>query len=307
MTCTIRKERAWVRLRDRTSRVTGSVPGVSASRGISRTATACAMLVVVGSSLSAQTVTDSARIIRVQVRDAVTSLPVAGAKVRSLTDTLLWTVTNGEGTGSLVLRWSSRVLVTARLGFAPDTTHVADQSWAARHVSIVLLRNAQALEELRVERENPATNAMMREFDQRRARKSGGASFLGPEELARQPHARLTDFLRRGVQGVQFIDSGGVLLPVSSRGGVLRINQNRPTAAQRAQGREYLMMERVMCVLRIVVDGIPKEWGFDLATIEKNDVYGVEVYAGPATLPAQYQSMGRDGFCGLILIWTKAK
>ena len=58
---------------------------------------------------------------------------------------------------------------------------------------------------------------------------------------------------------------------------------------------------------RILVDGVPKEWGYDLNLLDPKEVYGVEVYAGPSTIPAQYQSMGRDGFCGVILMWTRPR
>ena len=83
----------------------------------------------------------------------------------------------------------------------------------------------------------------------------------------------------------------------------MRLYQNQTGAAYRRQSRAG--MELVSCVLRIVVDGIPKEWGYDMNLLDPREVYGMEIYAGPSTIPAQYQFMGRDGYCGLILIWTR--
>ncbi|MCC6318204.1 MAG: hypothetical protein IT361_10985 [Gemmatimonadaceae bacterium] len=250
---------------------------------------------------------DTSQVVWVDVRDATSLGPLEGARVRSLQDSLVRTVTDERGMAAIALRSTARTLVTTRLGYAPDTTRLSDGAWAAGVVTIALARNAQPLAALRVEHPDARRNAMMMEFEQRRARRAGGASFIGPADIERSPHSRLTDLLRRGILGIELVDSGGVLLPVSSRGAVLRLNQDRPTATQRAQGRQAGTMERVLCTLRIVVDGSAKEWGFDLTTIDRNEVYGIEIYAGPATLPAQYASMGRDGFCGLVMIWTRPR
>jgi hypothetical protein len=197
--------------------------------------------------------------------------------------------------------------VVSALGFRPDTISVSDASWQAGLVQVSLIANAQSLAEVRVEDASLAMNAAMREFEGRRARRGGGASCIGPEDLAKYPSNRVTDFLRRGVQGLTLVDSAGILLPVSSRGAVVRLNQG-PTPGSSGRGRSRAgATELVSCVFRIAVDGIPRECGYDLRELDPKELYGIEVYAGPSTVPAQYQTMARDGYCDLILIWTRAR
>jgi hypothetical protein len=246
---------------------------------------------------------DSAQTVWVTVRDGTSKQPIVGARVRPLHDSTRRALTDDTGLASIDLRFALRTLVTTRLGFRPDTSHVSDVSWAAGLVEVSLVPNAQELAAVSVRATNSRVNPTIAEFESRRARRGGGgATFIGREVLERHTSSKLTDVLRRGVQGVKFIDSAGVQLPVSARGEVIRVYQNQ---TNRTTGSARSGMERVLCVLRVAVDGVPKEWGYDLNVIEPREVYGVEIYAGPATLPAQYQSMGRDGYCGLILVWTR--
>ena len=248
---------------------------------------------------------DSVHGVWIEVRDAATSQAVPGARVRALVDSAYRGVTDSAGLVELALRADRRVLVTSRLGFRPDTAAISAEAWAAGVWIVRLAPNAQALASVTVSGTSAVLSPMMLEFEARRARRGGGASFIGPEVFEKSHTGKITDILRRGVQGVMVIDSAGVLLPASSRGAVLRLNQAVPS--RRNSTSNAGEMERVHCVLRIIVDGIPKEWGFDLALIEAKEVYGLEVYAGPGTVPALYQSMGRDGHCGVILIWTRPR
>jgi hypothetical protein len=263
-------------------------------------------LVVAAPALRAQAV-DTVQGVWIEVRDAATNQPVPRAQVRALLDSAFRGTTDSAGIVELVLREDRRVLVTTRLGFRPDTSSISAEGWAAGVWVVRLSPNAQPLASVAVSGTSPAMNSMMREFETRRARRGGGASFIGPEVFEKSHTGKITDILRRGVQGVMVIDSSGVLLPASSRGPVIRTFQDQTLRGDRRALVDRGPIQRVHCVLRIVVDGIPKEWGFDLAVIEARDVYGIEVYAGPGTVPAQYQSMGRDGFCGLILIWTRPR
>jgi hypothetical protein len=35
------------------------------------------------------------------------------------------------------------------------------------------------------------------------------------------------------------------------------------------------------------------------------EIHGIEVFAGPASIPLQYSGIGKDKWCGLIAIWTR--
>src|SRR5262249_18404363 len=58
------------------------------------------------------------------------------------------------------------------------------------------------------------------------------------------------------------------------------------------------------CAMQIVVDGIPMPPRFPLELLPNpKEIAGIEVYDGPATVPAQFN--GLDRRCGMVLVWTK--
>jgi hypothetical protein len=58
------------------------------------------------------------------------------------------------------------------------------------------------------------------------------------------------------------------------------------------------------CFMTVLVDGVAMPAPFNLDLLPSpHDLAGIEVYAGPATIPPQYSGYNRG--CGLILIWTK--
>ncbi len=57
----------------------------------------------------------------------------------------------------------------------------------------------------------------------------------------------------------------------------------------------------------IAVDSQLKEKSFAIDEISVTDVHGIEVYPGSASLPAEFGSMKPDGWCGLVMIWTRAR
>ncbi|HVE33884.1 MAG TPA: carboxypeptidase regulatory-like domain-containing protein [Gemmatimonadaceae bacterium] len=67
----------------------------------------------------------------------------------------------------------------------------------------------------------------------------------------------------------------------------------------------------VPCYLSVVVNGIPQRpkpgaGAFDLRDLPPPaDIYGIEVFAGGASIPVQYGGTGDGKLCGLIAIWTR--
>lgn len=61
------------------------------------------------------------------------------------------------------------------------------------------------------------------------------------------------------------------------------------------------------CFMRVMVDGVTwPDAQPDLKTLPPPDaIYGIEVFAGPASIPPQYGGSGSDKWCGLIAIWTR--
>ena len=61
----------------------------------------------------------------------------------------------------------------------------------------------------------------------------------------------------------------------------------------------------------VAVDGIvlnrtPGQKAFDLRLLPPVDeIYGIEVFAGAASIPLEYGGEGDGKWCGLIAIWTR--
>ena len=51
--------------------------------------------------------------------------------------------------------------------------------------------------------------------------------------------------------------------------------------------------------------GVERQWGFSVDDISPNDIYGIELYDGPATVPRELLSLGASASCGLVMIWTR--
>ena len=64
-----------------------------------------------------------------------------------------------------------------------------------------------------------------------------------------------------------------------------------------------------LCYSAVVLDGafvyqgMTGESLFDVNTLTVSELAGVEIYSGPATIPAKYN--GTRVTCGLVVIWTK--
>lgn len=59
--------------------------------------------------------------------------------------------------------------------------------------------------------------------------------------------------------------------------------------------------------MKVGVDGVV--WPDDppnLANLPPaNAIHGIEVFAGPSSIPLQYGGTGTDKWCGLIMVWTR--
>jgi hypothetical protein len=137
------------------------------------------------------------------------------------------------------------------------------------------------------------------------------------EEITKRGTIRLSDALRRA-SGVIIVDSqDGDKLVASSRtqlpsgGGFIVRGVGKPPRHHfgnspfggDASGTAGL----AACVMPIAVDGQLKEKSFAMDEIPVTDVYGIEVYPGAGSLPAEFGSIKPDGWCGLVMIWTRAR
>jgi hypothetical protein len=138
---------------------------------------------------------------------------------------------------------------------------------------------------------------------ERRARRNSGGAFIRPEDIERKKPVRTSDLFRT-FPGVRIADSSGVTLLVSARS----MRQTSSSARKTVSGIDTLVSTpggATQCVLRIGTDGrlMPKDFSVD--DLRPGDVKGIEVYLGPATIPAEFSSVSPDAPCGLVMIWTK--
>ena len=61
------------------------------------------------------------------------------------------------------------------------------------------------------------------------------------------------------------------------------------------------------CFMRVGIDGVVWPDSIpNLANLPPPDaIRGIEVFAGPASIPLQYGGTGTDKWCGLIMVWTR--
>ena len=71
------------------------------------------------------------------------------------------------------------------------------------------------------------------------------------------------------------------------------------------------MLDTKPCYYLVMVDGVPQQPTppqeyFDLRQLPHPDqIHGVEIFAGPASIPLQYGGTGSGKWCGLIAVWTR--
>ena len=245
----------------------------------------------------AQQPRDSARTtIRGLVRDAATREPLPDASVRAVGAYGASSVTgeaaatsNERGEFVLAAPVGARVtLRVRRLGYDSLSTDV-DLGREERPVTLELHRVAQALDTVAVATRATSWSPKVEGFEHRLARKNEGTFFTRDEIERRNP--LVTSEVVRRAQGVRVIDSMGVRLFASARG-------NKTVDGPRGR-------KSVPCIMRVGVDGQIMEWGFAADQIAPSEIYGIEVYSGPATVPREYASQVVDGFCGLVMIWTR--
>jgi hypothetical protein len=127
-------------------------------------------------------------------------------------------------------------------------------------------------------------------------------------EMRRQLHQATVSFTEEDIKKRNVVDAWQMLTNVPSArvvdSGKVTIESTRSTNMT----PDFQVRK---CYMQVMVDGIlipplPGDMGLDLRTLPKpNEIHGMEVFAGPASIPVQYGGTGTDKWCGLVAIWTK--
>jgi hypothetical protein len=132
------------------------------------------------------------------------------------------------------------------------------------------------------------------EFEQRLLRREASAAFT-EDDIHKVNPVETSQMLSR-VPSLKLVPSGanGGLLAMSTR--AMRIDPGT--------------MQAVPCFLSVMIDGMMMagdvDGNFDISHLPPPaDIHGIEVFAGPASIPPKYNGAGGAKMCGLIAIWTR--
>lgn len=220
---------------------------------------------------------DSARVVG-QVVSAVTGEPLGGASI-SLRGSRSGAISDSTGRFSLPSTPSGHDTLDVRyVGYESGFVEVYLEPARTTRLVLLLSPTTVRLAELEVEipRRNPG--AVMLEGFRRRMNRGMG-TFFDREDIERR-NPRSTSDLLRGVQGLRVAPHQGI-------------------------GRTQVTVGRsgTTCRPEIFVDGLHLA-GASVDDVIVPDLGGVEVYPGPALVPARFAAMAPTQ-CGAIIIWTR--
>ncbi len=210
-------------------------------------------------------------------------VPIAGAEVTVLRSQVR--VRTGENGRFRVLGTPTGgyLLIVRRVGYRPITDLIEVIPGDTLRLTFALERVPQSLDTVVVteRRQSPR----MREFDARR--KLGIGEFMTQDDIERRAALEVKDLLRtfRTVN----------VSPSYSKG---------PMAEYFALGKRGGGVMQGECAMTVLTDGVqmPKPFNLNLMPPPR-EIAGIEVYAGSATVPAQYAALNSG--CGVVLVWTR--
>ncbi|HEU4628547.1 MAG TPA: carboxypeptidase regulatory-like domain-containing protein [Gemmatimonadaceae bacterium] len=204
--------------------------------------------------------------------------PLAGAQV-SIRGLFGRGTTGSDGAFRLVsLPLGDRTLLVRRLGFRPESIAVTIEPGATADVRVHLRPVPQQVAPVVVDADRSSFSGRMRDFNERRRR--GIGRFFTAEEIDRRKPQLVSDLLRT-LPGVRISSSGA---------------------------QHVVTFRNQSCTPLIWLDGMPASAGYlDPDLFEPHSLAGIEIYTGPATVPAELMWMNGAGRCGVIALWTRVE
>jgi hypothetical protein len=168
--------------------------------------------------------------------------------------------------------------VLRRLGYVPGTLTVDVKTADTARVTFALTVAPQPLATVAVRDTIRSASPFLGGFERRATTRAGSATFITRSEIDKAHANRVTDLLRRTTS----------LIVEDSLDAV--------TVMARRSGRI------VKCPMQVAVDGELRD-AFNLNLLVAEDIHGIEIYPGPATVPAEFASTRGTARCGLIMVW----
>jgi len=174
----------------------------------------------------------------------------------------------------------ARGVFVRRLGFAPARALITPGPGTIDSVHVTLRAIAQSLPEITVEEQHDSlSRKVLAEFWARRAR--GLGKFVTRDEIEQKGASRFVDVVR-SVSSVTIQNSRG-----------------RPDIRFRGAGPGSMFHD---CPPQYWLDGIPLMNG-SADEFSPDNVEAIELYAGPATTPPQFNARGQT--CGTVVVWSR--
>jgi hypothetical protein len=170
--------------------------------------------------------------------------------------------------------------VLRRLGYLPGSLMVDVNQADTARVTFAMTIAPQTLETVAVRDTISSVSPFLSGFDRRMRTHAGSATYITRAEIDKAHASRVTDVLRR-TTSIALEDSGDVVIALARRSGKM-----------------------FKCPMQIGVDG-ELRFGLQLNALVAEDIHGIEVYPGPATIPSEFGGMRGNLRCGLIMIWTR--
>jgi len=217
--------------------------------------------------------------VRLRVTSDTDDTPVPRALVVLLNDRGVWR-TDDDGMVVVDAQHPGANVFTVRhIGLKPITTTLNVPARGTLAVHVIMRPAPQVLDTVAIAAR--ATESLLSGFDQRRLYNSGGHFITWADIQAKRPRETLDLF--RSVLGVQVAMVNGAPTITSTRG---------------------LGVGGSSCKPLVGFDGMVLSAAFDVNDISPDEIYGIEIYSGSATIPSQYLVLTGGSSCGLVMIWT---
>ena len=233
--------------------------------------------------------TPPSRAVVLTVSDSATRAPLPNVRIARESVTVAVTDLAGRAVFSVVS--NDRRLTLTRLGFQPRVLTLPDASADSLELSASMIAIPQQLAPVDV-RDSATELISARLVGYEHRRRGGRGTFITRETIEKKNSVRTID-LFRGYPAFRVVDSLSDQHVAGSRG-------SKPLARGGLQ-------DLAPCVFRVALDGVLMPWGFQVNMIDPKELHGIEVYSGPATIPAEFATTARDAFCGMVLIWTRSR
>lgn len=191
-------------------------------------------------------------------------------------------VTNAAGRFFYEAPRAGRIaFVLRRIGYSPGALTVDVKAGDTARVTFAMTLAPHTLETVAVRDTMRSVSPTLSGFERRASVRAGSASYITRAEIDRAHATRVTDLLRR-TASVTVEDSGS---------GVTVLARRASSVAKK-------------CPLQIAVDGEIR-YGYNLNMLVAEEIHGIEIYPGPATIPAEFATMRGTSACGMVMVWTR--